>query len=657
MRRMRLKAWLAAVVVALAAPAMAAEEGKRVALIFGNDAYSVRQLQNAVNDARAMDKALRGAGFRTILRENATKIMMEQAAVEFLQGLGPDDTALFFFAGHAVQIENENVLIPVDFAQASTVIEAKFKSFSLGMIFDYLRRQRVRRSIVVIDACRSNPAAQDHSLEAGLAIPLNAGKETYIAFSTSPNRVATDNPEGKNSWFTEALADFIAQPAITIDEVFTSVRMRVEKATQGAQVPWSQTSLTGRFYFHPPTAAEAERDPTAIEKWVHTAMRHEQRENWVEAIDLLNQVLKQAPGGTLERNARRRLPYLAALNEAEARFEASDYAGAASLYDKAYGMDPFSTRAAFQGVDSYLLNDQLPEAVRLLQAIRVRGSAAAIARADAALKQLAAVSAEAGEELKAGVPQPPPFEEIFPGLRFGVPDWDAGRLYAQAGTVDLTARLKELALAFQSGTAAPSGLQPVLISEAQAEAPAGQSAAEAVQPASPGGFYVEVVSLTKSRDLLIREIGAGTVNTSGVQRPSAMPVKVTTDPPGAELTVGGDEAQKCASPCILLLGVSKSVVHARLEGFRTEIRVLDEARSGQEMHIPMERETGFMKFLGAQAETAILLDGKPVSRQVPATLQLPAGRYAIRGVREGKAAFTLDAEVKAMSTVEVSLEQ
>src|SRR5947209_6231973 len=113
-----------------------AEEGKRFALIIGNDSYSVRPLQNAVNDARAMDRALREAGFTTILKENATLKVMDEGLVELLEHLGPDDTALFFYAGHAVQIENGNMLIPVDFQQASSVIDAKYKSFSMARAVD-----------------------------------------------------------------------------------------------------------------------------------------------------------------------------------------------------------------------------------------------------------------------------------------------------------------------------------------------------------------------------------------------------------------------------------------------------------------------------------------------------------------------------------------
>src|ERR1035438_6579248 len=233
--------WVLFLACVLPVAASPQAEGKRIALIIGNNAYSISPLQNAVNDARVLDKALRDAGFQTILRENATKAAMEEATAEFLQQLGPDDTALFFYAGHGIQIENENFLVPVDFAAASTVIQAKFRCFSMAQVFDALKN-RPKRSIVILDACRSNPMAKDNALQSGLAQPQNAGKETYIAFSTGPGQVAADNPNGRNSWFSEALSDLIAQQGLTIEEVFTRVRAQVSNETEGRQTPWSQSS-------------------------------------------------------------------------------------------------------------------------------------------------------------------------------------------------------------------------------------------------------------------------------------------------------------------------------------------------------------------------------------------------------------------------------
>jgi uncharacterized caspase-like protein len=233
-------------------PAIHAQDGgKRVALIIGNDAYATSPLKNAVNDARAMDAALRASNFRTILVENARKSDMESKVGEFLDMLGPDDTALFFYAGHGVQIANENFLVPVDFVPGNSLSSAKFSCMSMAQIFDELNRKRAKKNIIILDACRSNPVTEKYSLEAGLAQPQNPGKDTYVAFSTGPGQVAADNPDGRNSWFTEALSEYVAQPALTIEinEVFTKVKKRVSDAIEGRQTPWTISSLTGGFYF------------------------------------------------------------------------------------------------------------------------------------------------------------------------------------------------------------------------------------------------------------------------------------------------------------------------------------------------------------------------------------------------------------------------
>ncbi|MEK7752493.1 MAG: caspase family protein, partial [Acidobacteriota bacterium] len=375
--------------LAAAAPIFAAEEeGKRVALIIGNDAYSVGPLKNAVNDARAMDKALRAAGFQTKLLENATKEQMDEALGAFADSLGPDHNALFYYAGHAFQIENENFLIPIDFKPARGITQAKIRCLSLAQLLEELKRSRARSRVIILDACRGNPMAQTYSLSAGLAQPLNAGRETYIAFSTGPNQVAADNPDGKNSWFTEALVELLSEPAANpdIDELLTRVRKRVEAETENRQTPWSLSSLTSGFRFRPRSKAETENDPSLAQKWLDDAARRERREDWAEAIDLLNRVMKRKTGGAVEAAAQSRLPYLAARRDAQASFDGSDFTRAAEQYQQAFRIDGFSTDAAFQAANSYLLTDRMAEAVGALKAIRVRGSSEAIRKADAMLK-------------------------------------------------------------------------------------------------------------------------------------------------------------------------------------------------------------------------------------------------------------------------------
>src|ERR1035438_4193493 len=651
----------------------AQEGGKRVALIIGNDAYAISPLKNAVNDARAMDEALRASNFRTILVENARKADMESKIGEFLDMLGPDDTALFFYAGHGVQIANENFLVPVDFVPGNSLSSAKFSCMSVAQIFDELNRKRAKKNIIILDACRSNPVAEKYSLEAGLAQPQNSGKETYIAFSTGPGQVAADNPDGRNSWFTEALSEYIKQPALTLElnEVFTKVKKRVSDATEGRQTPWTISSLTSGFYFHAPVNQETENDPTVTEKWFDDAKRREQREDWTEAIGLVNQILKKKPGGTLEEAARNRLPYLTARQEAQQRFDAGDYAAAGPLFEQAVKLDPFSIDAAFEGVNSYLLNGRMPEAIGLLKAIRIRGTSASTAKANAMLKELAAVSKEAGTELAAGIAEPPPIEEIFSGAHFGVPDWDAGARRLESAPVDVARWTKDLNLAEQIAVqVAPPAVTNVANNSAANVAnnaatsvttnAATNPASSPVSPAAPSltpaetaianaVFHVELLPTGDHRDLKIRRVAGPPMLAYAKVRPSGAPVTVTTEPPGAELTVDDDTDQHCQCPCVLSLAPARKMIHIQLEGYRTESRAVDVKAGGSEVAVALQQEFGVVEFQGPQGEVPVVFDGKQVAPQVPATVRVPVGKYEIRTMQEGKIVSRQDVEVTPLS--------
>ncbi len=417
-------------------PASAQEEGKRIALIIGNNNYSTSPLRNAINDARLMDKALQAAGFKTILKEDATYPVMEEAAAKLAEQLGPDDTALFFYAGHGVQIESENFLVPVDFEPTSTIVQAKFKCFRLAQLFEELKK-RTKRSIIILDACRSNPVAEKNALQAGLAQPQVSGMESFIVFSTSPGQVAADNPSGRDSYFTEALGDLINEPGLTLDDVFTRVKARVSTATESRQSPWTISNLTSTFYFHPPSNLQTANDPSVAEKWMLEAQIREQREDWDQAIGLVNEVLKRKPGGTLESTATAKLPYLLVRKEAQEKYDASDFNQAGLLYEKALDLDPFSIDSAYAAINSYLLSDHLPEAVRLLNTVRVRGTSASVDKANAMLKELGPVYPEAAQVVKAELPAPPAVQELFRSVQFGVPDWTAGIRSAQSSPVSV----------------------------------------------------------------------------------------------------------------------------------------------------------------------------------------------------------------------------
>ena len=322
-----------------------------------------------------------------------------------------------------------------------------------------------------------------------------AGIESFIAFSTSPGQVAADNPNGRDSWFTEALADLIDQPGLTLDDVFTRVKARVSQETESRQSPWTISSLTNTFYFHPPSDLRTTNDPTQAAKWMLEAQRREQRQDWDQAIRLVNQVLLRKPGGALELMARTKLPYLTARKEAEEKYEEGQYKDAAVIFEKTLNLDPFAIDSAFEAVNNYLLSDQLPEAVHMLGVIRLRGTSESVGKATAMLKELGAVYPEAAQVINTELPPPPPIQELFQGIQFGVPDWSAGIRSAQSSPVPLARWAKALQTAY------PPPAEPVTeTSDARIEKEV---------------LHVEVTPTGDTRDLSIRKVSDASEKPTG----------------------------------------------------------------------------------------------------------------------------------------------
>ncbi len=491
------------------ATAAAQEDGIRYALVVGNNSYAASPLQNAVNDARLIDKALKDAGFRSTLVENASLVSMQSAVGEFLSKLGPSDTALFFYAGHGVQIENENFLVPVDFKAPDSVVAAKFLLFSAAQLFDGLRN-RPKRSIVILDACRGNPIARQNSLTAGLAQPQNAPNESYVVFSTGPGQTAADNPNGRNSYFTEALAVEISKPGLTIEEVVNHTRATVASETSGSQTPWAISSLKTTFFFHPSANQQAENAASMAAKWLADARRFEQREEWDQAIERLNQIIGRKPGGTAQAAAETRLPYLTARRDAQASFDKGDYAAAAKAYETAVNLDPFATDAAFEGAINALLQEDVDRAVPLLHAIRERGTTGSTAKAMKMLAELKSVNPAAAAEASAAVPPPPPIEQVFATAHFGMPDWDAARHILAASFVDQARFVKTIEAMIPAPQPATESAAATAGGDAQPPAPANQTAA--ISGVLKDIFHLEIAPTAETRDLAIRRATGGTVD-------------------------------------------------------------------------------------------------------------------------------------------------
>lgn len=242
----------------------------RVALIIGNSNYGgdLGRLPNPANDARLMAKTLKDIGFTVIEAEDAGQKQMKRAIQDFSAALataGAGATGLFFYAGHGLQVGGTNYLIPVD-ASIAREGDVDLEAVSVDLIMKQMAFAEAGVNIVILDACRNNPLARGfRTVTRGLADPSVRPMGSFIAYSTAPGDVAEDG-KGANSPYTTALAESIAKPGVSINDVFQEVRGKVLAATNRKQVPWDASSLTAPFYFVPAAAsAKAATDPASLE--------------------------------------------------------------------------------------------------------------------------------------------------------------------------------------------------------------------------------------------------------------------------------------------------------------------------------------------------------------------------------------------------------
>ena len=223
-------------------------EEKRFALIIGNSDYTIGVLSNPVNDAYAMAMALENLGFDVNLRlEVKTKDEMKRAIREFGLKLRQGGVGLFYFAGHGLQVDGFNFLIPIN-AQINSQEEVEYESVDVGFVLAQMEAAQNQMNIVILDACRNNPYARSlRSANRGLA-SINAPTGSLIAYSTAPGATASDGI-GKNGLYTGELLKQIQLEDLKIEEVFKNVRANVLAKSGGKQVPWESSSLIGDFYF------------------------------------------------------------------------------------------------------------------------------------------------------------------------------------------------------------------------------------------------------------------------------------------------------------------------------------------------------------------------------------------------------------------------
>ncbi|MGR4870500.1 caspase domain-containing protein [Variovorax sp. LARHSF232] len=267
---------------------------KRIALVIGNSRYPKFPLSNPENDARLIAAKLRTLGFEVSEHYNLNVLQFRRALRDFARKVAQDDaTAVLYYAGHGVQIDGRNYLLPVDINLRDQE-EVKDESVDIDELF-LSRIDKVGSfpRIVILDACRNNPfAGKTRNIRSAGGLAEMGARGTLIAFASAPGAPAEDGPDGGNSIYTRSLADELTVPGVEVEQMFKNVRVKVLRDTQGRQLPWVNTSLTSDFSFNParagrpatqqtarPTPAAAPPPPKDIE----TALERARRERDSEA--------------------------------------------------------------------------------------------------------------------------------------------------------------------------------------------------------------------------------------------------------------------------------------------------------------------------------------------------------------------------------------
>ncbi len=216
-------------------------------LAFLKDAYG-GILHNPVNDARDMQTSLEALQFEVLKRENCTQREMKETIDAFGEKLKGCQVALFFYAGHGVQVKGLNYLIPVD-AALKTEKLVEYDCVRADRVLAMMEDAGSRTNIVILDACRDNPFERSWRRNAqgsGLA-SMNAPVGSLIAYATAPGMTTSDG-RGRNGTYTSALLNHIATPDLPLPQMFQEVRAEVTEKTKNKQVPWESTSLRGDFF-------------------------------------------------------------------------------------------------------------------------------------------------------------------------------------------------------------------------------------------------------------------------------------------------------------------------------------------------------------------------------------------------------------------------
>ena len=288
---------------------------ERIALVIGNARYTQVPLRNPVHDARAMTSLLQRAGFQVDQRLDATRDELRDAARRFSAAIGQPQVqlALLYYAGHGVQLDWRNYLLPVG-SNVRNADDLRREAVDVSEFVQAMQQNNSQKSLLVIlDACRDNPFGADYRPAAPGLTQFDAPAGSLLAYATGPGKVAMDGA-GINGLYTSHLLKEMAVEGARLDDIFKRVRLGVWMASRGQQVPWELSSLfTEDVYLYPTKRqqlTEAERESLLDEE-----LRRWAQVKTSNAIDPLVDFIRQFPSGSTSEIAQARLSRMLALRD------------------------------------------------------------------------------------------------------------------------------------------------------------------------------------------------------------------------------------------------------------------------------------------------------------------------------------------------------
>lgn len=231
---------------------------QRKAIVIGMSDYGQgRNLNNTLNDANDMSVALAELGFEVTLLKNNDLRNLKTNLTNWYSSIQNNDMAIFYFAGHGIEVNGENFLIPIE-ADLSSETDVVYNTLNVNSVLGNMDEKKVGMKLIILDACRDNPFKRSWTRSGGTSgglAQISAPRGTYIAFAASPGFTAQDGGNFKlqNGVFTHYLKTEIVKKGVSIDEIFNNVSGAVSELTNYKQTPFKNSSLTKNFYFIPPS--------------------------------------------------------------------------------------------------------------------------------------------------------------------------------------------------------------------------------------------------------------------------------------------------------------------------------------------------------------------------------------------------------------------